>query len=246
MTPRPPCLNCGSPRTGRWCSECGQDGDRRLRSIPALVRELASALVDLDGRAVTTLRRVIAEPGSLTREYARGHFVAQLPPIRLYLAVSAVYFLLAPLVGNGLVRLAGGQGNEAWAQLGPLAWDSEILLVLLIPLFALAARPLLAGRARAFEEVFVFSVHYQVFFLLAVMLGGITGAVVSRSGSLMAVVTVYVVTMAAPLVYLGLSLRTAFRLSGLRLAGLAVLLFLLHLLCGQGLQNLVDTGRLTG
>jgi len=246
MPTTPDCLNCGAPRTGRWCSECGQDGERRLRGIPDLFRELFADLVELDGRIVTTLRRVLSEPGSLTREYADGHFVGQLPPVRLYLAVSAIYFFLAPQLGNGLVRLAGGTQNAAWAQLGPLAWDSELLLLLLIPLFALAARPLLAGRARAFEEVFVFSVHYQVFFLVAVVLGGVTGAFVSRSGSLTAVVLTYVLTLAAPLVYLGMALREAFRLSGLRLAGLTVILYLVHLLCGQWLQNFVDTGRLTG
>jgi hypothetical protein len=193
--------------------------------------------VDLDSRAFITLRRVVTDPGALTREYAAGHFIRQLPPVRLYLVVSAVYFFLAPLVGNGMVRLAGGAASEGWAQLGPLGWDSEILLLLLIPLWAMAGRLLLGRQTRAFEEVFVFSVHYQVFFLLVVVAGGALGALLSRGGSIAVVVAVFVATLLVPFIYLVRALRIAFGLSGLRLAVLSTALYFLHLLGGQLLQN---------
>lgn len=195
--------------------------------------------MDLDGRAAVTLRRLLTEPGALTREYAHGRFIRQVPPIRLYLAVSALYFLLSSFVGNGIIRLAGPDGAGGWAQLGPLGWDSEILLLLLIPLWAVAGRLLLLQRTRAFEEVFVFSVHYQIFFLLVVIVGGAAGALLSRVGSLVPVLAVFLVTLLVPLVYLLRALRTAFDLTGIRLVLLATTLFLLHLLGGQLLQNAI-------
>lgn len=88
------CLNCGAPLTGAFCAACGQ------RSVPAnpTVRELAgdtwSELTGYDGRIASTFRALL-QPGRLTTEYIQGRRARYLPPVRLYLIVSVLYFLVS-------------------------------------------------------------------------------------------------------------------------------------------------------
>jgi hypothetical protein len=88
------CLNCGAPLQGMFCAACGQ------RAVPPhpTVRELAGdawqEMTGYDGRIMSTIRGLL-RPGFLTREYLDGRRVHYLPPLRVYLIVSVVYFLVA-------------------------------------------------------------------------------------------------------------------------------------------------------
>jgi hypothetical protein len=98
------CLNCGAPLHGAFCGACGQ------RSVPAnpTVSELAGdawrELSGYDGRIAATFRGLL-HPGRLTLEYLHGRRARYLSPVRLYLIVSLIYFLIAataPQIGGGL------------------------------------------------------------------------------------------------------------------------------------------------
>ncbi|MGH8562463.1 MAG: DUF3667 domain-containing protein [Nevskiales bacterium] len=102
-----PCLNCGGELRGPFCAECGQ------RAVPPdpTVRELAgdawNEFTGYDGRVMETLRGLL-RPGFLTREYIAGRRAHYLPPVRVYLIVSVVYFLIAasaPEIGTGGIRI---------------------------------------------------------------------------------------------------------------------------------------------
>lgn len=88
------CLNCDAPLSGAFCGECGQ------RSAPPhpRVRELAGdALAELsgwDGKLAETLRLLVTKPGELTRQFIAGRRARFISPVRLYLTMSVVYFLL--------------------------------------------------------------------------------------------------------------------------------------------------------
>lgn len=232
------CLNCGTERSARWCPVCGQDGERRLRSLPSLLGGAVQAVADVDGLTLSTLRTLFLQPGRLTRDYAQGHFVGQVDPMRLYLAISALYFFLAPRLGGGFIRLAGGgDSSGAWFSFGPLGWDSAFLLLLLVPLWALAARVIIAERTRFLEEFFVFSVHYQVVFFLVVVFAGVLAALCVRVGVPALAPPVLLAALAVLFLHLLRALRTAFALAGVRLLLTTVALFLLHLGGAQLLQN---------
>ena len=91
------CLNCSASLHGSFCGACGQ------RAVPPnpTVRELAGdawhELTGYDGRIMATLRG-LARPGFLTREYLDGRRVHYLPPVRVYLIVSLMYFVIAASV----------------------------------------------------------------------------------------------------------------------------------------------------
>lgn len=240
MDESPACLNCGDTLDGRWCARCGQDGERRLASVPGVVRQLSHELFDLDGRIARTLRTLLVSPGRLTAEYAKGRFVDQISPTRLYLAASAAYFFMAPRLGGGVVRFDDG----ASFQLGPLGWDSEFLMLLLVPIWAASLRPLVVDRVNQFEEVFVFSVHYNVFFLLFMVLLAAGATVSARMGVPDVAMWVLFVGVFGPVLYLGRALRVAFGLEGARRALTAIGLFVFHLGCGQVVYNVIESGRL--
>ena len=233
------CLNCGTELTARWCPVCGQDGERRLHSPPTVLARTLESVIDFDGRVASTLRRLVAHPGRLTRDYAQGHFVGQVDPMRLYLATSALYFFLAPRIGGGFIRLAGGDSSGPWFSFGPLGWDSAFLLLLLVPLWALMARLIIPGRSRYVEEFFVFSVHYQIVFFLVVGGTGVLAALAVRAGAPWLAPPLLLAGLVIVFIHLLRALRVAFDLQGARLVLATGALFLLHLAGAQLLQNLM-------
>jgi hypothetical protein len=88
------CLNCGASLEGAFCSSCGQ----RAVPVDPTVSEIAGdawqELSGYDGRVAATFRALM-HPGQLTREYLLGRRARYLPPVRLYLTVSVIYFVIA-------------------------------------------------------------------------------------------------------------------------------------------------------
>jgi len=123
------CLNCGADFHGPFCAACGQ---RFVPANPTVVEIAGDAWHELsgyDGRVASTLRGLL-HPGRLTRDYLRGQRARYLPPVRVYLIVSVVYFVVASaapnlstrsateVTGPGGVRIAvtgsgGGQLSDA-------------------------------------------------------------------------------------------------------------------------------------
>lgn len=93
--PQQDCLNCGTPLTGQYCGNCGQRAATRLISIWELLHDAFGDLMDLDSRLWHTLVPLAIRPGKLTRDYLQGRRARYMPPFRMYLVLSIVFFLLA-------------------------------------------------------------------------------------------------------------------------------------------------------
>lgn len=89
------CLNCGTLLTGQYCPTCGQRARSRLISVWELVRDAVGDLFELDSRLWKTLIPLIARPGKLTHEYLLGRRARYMPPFRMYLVLSLLFFLVA-------------------------------------------------------------------------------------------------------------------------------------------------------
>lgn len=93
------CANCGTPLTGRYCSECGQRHfDHPVHHFWHFVSEAFEDLTHADSRLWQTLIALLFRPGFLTREFLDGRRVRYLPPVRLYLVLSVLYFVIAAVV----------------------------------------------------------------------------------------------------------------------------------------------------
>lgn len=104
------CLNCGEVLTGQHCAYCGQRASVRVLSLWGLLRDVAGDLANWDARIWRTLRPLAFRPGFLTGEYLAGRRSAYTPPFRMYLILSLMFFLLAPL-DAGLGVNAGTSGG---------------------------------------------------------------------------------------------------------------------------------------
>ena len=86
------CGNCGTTLTGPYCSNCGQHAHESARSISALSHDAWHLATHLDGRLWQTLYILLFKPGKLTQEYFVEHRARYLPPVRLYLVLSVLFF----------------------------------------------------------------------------------------------------------------------------------------------------------
>lgn len=102
------CLNCGAALTGDFCQECGQSAGSIRRPFWTLIGESLETFFSLDGRIAHTLPDLLLKPGRMTRAYLDGQRARFIPPFRLYVFASLLFFVLMPLAtGQGYSFLEG-------------------------------------------------------------------------------------------------------------------------------------------
>lgn len=95
------CENCHAPLSGKYCSACGQRHfDHPVHHFGHFASEVFEDLTHADSRLWRTLIALLFRPGFLTREFLDGRRVRYLPPVRLYLVLSVVFFLIAAVTPN--------------------------------------------------------------------------------------------------------------------------------------------------
>ena len=94
------CANCGATVTGHFCANCGQKNEHAVHSLWHFLSEATEDLTHADSRLWQTIGALLFKPGFLTTEFLAGRRVRYLPPIRLYLVMSVLCFLLAA-IGRG-------------------------------------------------------------------------------------------------------------------------------------------------
>ena len=155
------------------------------------VRELAGdawhELTGYDGRIMSTIRGLL-RPGFLTREYLAGRRAHYLPPLRVYLIVSVIYFVVAASAPTVRWRRMGPGGcaststsddgtqmsdeerAQMRAELDDAAW-------FLRPMF----RSMMLEDPHGFRRR-MFTVMPRVFFALLPVFAGDRGAVLPAAG----------------------------------------------------------------
>jgi len=98
----PFCDNCGASVPGKYCGNCGQRLDPPLHSLGHFLAVAFEDVTHADTRLWRTLWALLFKPGFLTREFLDGRRARYLPPVRLYLVISLVFFVwLATLAKPG-------------------------------------------------------------------------------------------------------------------------------------------------
>lgn len=91
----PNCLNCGTELQGQYCGSCGQRARNRLISLWELVQDAFGDLFEIDSRLWRTIIPLLIRPGRLTLDYLEGRRARYMPPFRMYLVLSVVFFIVA-------------------------------------------------------------------------------------------------------------------------------------------------------
>lgn len=99
-----PCRNCGHVVESKYCTACGQLAASFHRPIATLISETISDTFTYDGRLARTIPVLLFRPGRLTRNYTEGKRARYVPPFRLFLLASLLfYFVLFAIVPAGQV-----------------------------------------------------------------------------------------------------------------------------------------------
>ncbi len=88
------CENCGTKLEGPWCHKCGQHDFEFHRSFRHVFMEALETLFHFEGKFFRNIVTLLFRPGVLTADFNAGKRAAQMPPFRLYIFVSFVFFLL--------------------------------------------------------------------------------------------------------------------------------------------------------
>jgi Protein of unknown function (DUF3667) len=117
------CANCAEPLNGRYCSACGQRHQPHIHSLREFLSEATEVVTHADSRLWRTLSPLLFRPGFLTRQFLRGRRARYLPPFRLYIVASVIFFLIA----------AAGTRQAAFVRLGTEAAQPTSITGLTLP-----------------------------------------------------------------------------------------------------------------
>lgn len=93
------CLNCGTPLTGPYCSECGQKAHVH-RSVRAFFQDFLAGLFNFEGKFWRTLPMLVWRPGEMTRRYIAGERARFISPVALYLFTVFLMFAVLNFTGT--------------------------------------------------------------------------------------------------------------------------------------------------
>ncbi|MCK5781431.1 MAG: DUF3667 domain-containing protein [Flavobacteriales bacterium] len=90
------CLNCGHDLhdDDNFCPRCGQLNDKRRLSFSDILKETLGDFLAYDSRLQNSIKPLLTNPGQLSIDYIKGERASHIHPIRLYLVVSFIFFLL--------------------------------------------------------------------------------------------------------------------------------------------------------
>ncbi len=95
----PYCTNCGKvlQEEDNFCPNCGQENDNKQHSFGGVMSDLIQSFSSIDSRLRHSIPALIFRPAFLTKEYLRGKRQRYLDPIRMFITLVVLYFLIASI-----------------------------------------------------------------------------------------------------------------------------------------------------
>ena len=182
------CTNCGADAADVFCARCGEkQPDHHDYKLTHVAGHAFHELVHLDSKLFITLRHLVARPGFLTAEYFAGRKTRYIAPLRLYLTLFFLSFLIStaykPLsiysaqnmarldkkgaVGQLMDKVAARKNltREEVAEKIDQKWHAAVSSLQLLNVILIAGVLALAfvGTKHYFAEHLVFAMHFLAF-----------------------------------------------------------------------------------
>ncbi|MFT4630343.1 MAG: hypothetical protein ACI8PV_001465 [Dinoroseobacter sp.] len=158
------CSNCDNliAKQSKYCSQCGQSVASFEKPIRPVLTEMLHETLDTDGRMLLTIKTLLLKPGLLSLEYRNGKRTLYTPPLRMYLVISILFFLLI-----SALDLSNYQQGENFS--AEIEYYPKIMFALL-PLLALLFQLLFRGTFYLSNLVFALHIHCIAYMIFAVMI----------------------------------------------------------------------------
>lgn len=98
------CKNCETIFEGNYCPNCGQSTKQFDRPLHFLLVDFAGNVFAFDTRLWLSIKHLLTKPGKFETDYVHGKRRRYMPPFRLYVFVSFVFFLLLGFTTNHSVK----------------------------------------------------------------------------------------------------------------------------------------------
>ncbi len=98
------CRNCAHAfvdEVHEYCPKCGQETADHPPTVAEFLHEFVLHYIALEGKLWKTLVQLFFRPGQLTKRYLDGVKLRYVPPLRLYLTASILFFLIVKFAGAG-------------------------------------------------------------------------------------------------------------------------------------------------
>lgn len=118
------CPNCGARVSGKFCAACGQDNNVSMVAFHRLFGDFIRDFFNFDSRLFNSLGPLILKPGLLTVEYLAGRRATYLPPVRMTLFLSIIFFGLVTLQAGDVTQIRTSDNGDTTAVAGP---DNRLL-----------------------------------------------------------------------------------------------------------------------
>ncbi|TLX45558.1 hypothetical protein C1E24_18380 [Pseudoalteromonas phenolica] len=157
------CKNCQAllSEDSKFCSQCGQSIKSTRQPLIPFIKESVHELLDIDGRLSRTLKTLCTKPGLASYEYEHGMRAKYTPPLRLYLVVSVIFFLLFSTFQQFFIVAEDHSASS-------LDLYSKAMFIL-FPLFALYVKALYPNSYMVSNIVFSLHVHTMSYLVLILM-----------------------------------------------------------------------------
>ena len=116
--------------------------------------------LDIDGRMFTTFKTLLCKPGLLSLEYNNGKRTKYTPPLRIYLVISILFFLVLSILEKSLAKGDGSLSSNSDSY-------SKIMFTLL-PFFALTLQ--LLFRKTYYLSNLIVAIHLHCISYLVFMI----------------------------------------------------------------------------
>ncbi len=229
------CYNCQTAllNSENYCPQCGQENHSKQASIRLLFNDFLSDYLTFDSRLFRSIVPLVTDPGRITVEYLNGKRQRFIPPVRVFLFLSFLYFGLSYLTGNesSTLELSVNESERA-AQAVTEAFQKNfnILLFLYTPLFAVIIRLLFRSEKRDYYvNFFVFTLHlFSFFFIIGIiqlLFFGVINALFSGDTNELITMVVQLGFLVFSFVYTIISLKKVFdkKYTFLRFVGVLVI-----------------------
>jgi len=80
-----------------FCSNCGQENKALKIDFKHLLSEVFGTYLDMDSKLFKSIVPLFFKPGFLTLRFLEGKRASYIPPIRLYIVISILYFFIQSL-----------------------------------------------------------------------------------------------------------------------------------------------------